>query len=252
VTQNGIVIRNTERADARVVRRLGAAGVATVHEAAGRTGLLQPYLRPIYPSARAAGTAVTVMCQPGDNLMVHLAVECCRPGDLLVVAVSSPSTDGFIGELLATSLRAQGVTAVVIDAGVRDVAMLRDMNFPVWARAVSAQGTVKATPGAVNVPVVCAGQLIEPGDPVVADEDGIVRVPARGAAEVADRAEARVRYEAQIKERLAGGEFGADLYGLRDLAVRQGIVFVDGSAGAGDHDGRPLLTPGQEAVVDGE
>lgn len=230
--QNGIVIRNIERADAQVVKRLEAAGVATVHEAAGRTGLLQPYLRPIYPGARAAGTAVTVMCQPGDNLMVHLAVECCRPGDLLVVAVSSISTDGFIGELLATSLRAQGVTAVVIDAGVRDVSVLRDMDFPVWARAVSAQGTVKATPGAVNVPVVCAGQLIEPGDPVVADEDGIVRVPARSAAEVADRAEARVRYEARIKEKLASGEFGADLYGFRDLAVAQGIIFVDGLAGA--------------------
>jgi 4-hydroxy-4-methyl-2-oxoglutarate aldolase len=230
--QNGIVIRNVERADAQVVKRLEAAGVATVHEAAGRTGLLQPYLRPIYPGARAAGTAVTVMCQPGDNLMVHLAVECCRPGDLLVVAVSSISTDGFIGELLATSLRAQGVTAVVIDAGVRDVSVLRDMDFPVWARAVSAQGTVKTTPGAVNVPVVCAGQLIEPGDPVVADEDGIVRVPARSAAEVADRAEARVRYEARIKEKLASGEFGADLYGFRDLAVAQGIVFVDGLAGA--------------------
>ncbi len=225
--RSGIVIRNIERADARMVKRLEAAGVATVHEAAGRTGLLQPYLRPIYPGASAAGTAVTVMCQPGDNLMVHLAVECCRPGDLLVVAVSSPSTDGFIGELLATSLRAQGVTAVVIDAGVRDVAMLRDMDFPVWARAVSAQGTVKATPGAVNVPVVCAGQLIEPGDPVIADEDGIVRVPADSAAEVADRAEARIRYEAQIKEKLEGGELGVDLYGFRDLARRQGIVYVD-------------------------
>lgn len=229
---SGIVIRNIQRADARVVKRLEAAGVATVHEAAGRTGLLLPYLRPIYPNARAAGTAVTVMCQPGDNLMVHLAVECCRPGDLLVVAVSSASTDGFIGELLATSLRAQGVTAVVIDAGVRDVSMLRDMNFPVWARAVSAQGTVKATPGAVNVAVVCAGQLIEPGDPVVADEDGIVRVPASSAAEIADRAEARVRYETELKEKLASGELGVDLYGFRDLARRQGIVYVDESPAA--------------------
>lgn len=248
--RSGIVIRNIERADPGVVSRLAAAGVATVHEAAGRTGLLQPYLRPIYPSARAAGTAVTVMCQPGDNLMVHLAVECCRPGDLLVVAVSSACTDGFIGELLATSLRAQGVTAVVIDAGVRDVAMLRDMDFPVWARAVSAQGTVKATPGAVNVPVICAGQLIEPGDPVVADEDGIVRVPAASAAEVADRSEARIRYEAQIKEKLAGGELGVDLYGFRDLARRQGIVWVDGSPGSEEPRLAPALTTDQEAAAD--
>lgn len=248
--RSGIVIRNIDRADAGVVKRLEAAGVATVHEAAGRTGLLHAYMRPIYPSARAAGTAVTVMCQPGDNLMVHLAVECCRPGDLLVVAVSSANTDGFIGEILATSLRAQGVTAVVIDAGVRDVAMLREMGFPVWARAVSAQGTVKASPGAVNVPVICAGQLIEPGDPVVADEDGIVRLPARIAAEVADRAEARVRYEAEIKEKLAGGELGVDLYGFRDLARRQGIVYIDDSPQAEDPGLTPLLASGQEAVVD--
>jgi 4-hydroxy-4-methyl-2-oxoglutarate aldolase len=250
VIKNGIVVRNVERADARVVKRLAATGVATVHEAAGRTGLLHPYLRPIYPNARAAGTAVTVLCQPGDNLMVHLAVECCRPGDLLVVAVSSASTDGFIGELLATSLRAQGVTAVVIDAGVRDVAVLREMEFPVWARGVSAQGTVKATAGAVNVPVVCAGQLIEPGDPILADDDGIVRVPALSAADVADRAEARVRYEAQLKEKLASGEFGADLYGLRDVALREGIVYVDGATAAEGYDLSPLLAPDQEAVQD--
>jgi 4-hydroxy-4-methyl-2-oxoglutarate aldolase len=248
--QNGIVIRNIDRADPEVVKRLEAAGVATVHEAAGRTGLLQAYMRPIYPGARAAGTAVTVMCQPGDNLMVHLAIECCRPGDLLVVAVSSPSTDGFIGELLATSLRAQGVRAVVIDAGVRDVGVLREMAFPVWARTVSAQGTVKATLGAVNVPVVCAGQLIEPGDPVIADEDGIVRVPACSAAEVADLAEARLRHEAQIKEKLANGELGADLYGFRDLALAAGICYLEQPPRADDHAPAPLPAPAREAVVE--
>jgi 4-hydroxy-4-methyl-2-oxoglutarate aldolase len=247
MNRSGIVIRNIGRADPGVVKRLEATGVATVHEAAGRTGLLQPYMRPIYPGARAAGTAVTVMCQPGDNLMVHLAIECCHPGDILVVAVSSPSTDGFIGELLATSLRAQGVTAVVIDAGVRDIAMLREMAFPVWARAVCAQGTVKATPGAVNVPVVCAGQLIEPGDPVVADEDGVVRVPACSAADVADRAEARVRHEAQIKEKLANGELGADLYGFRDLARAAGIRYLEEPPQAVVRAAAPLLAPAREA-----
>lgn len=226
MTQGTVVIRDIERADAASVKRLGAAGVATVHEAQGRVGLCQPYLRPIYPGGSVAGTAVTALCAAGDNLMVHLAVECCQPGDILVVGVTSECTQGFIGELLATSLRAHGVLAVVIDAGCRDVSVLKEMQFPVWSRAISAQGTAKSTPGAVNLPVVCAGQLVNPGDVIVADDDGVVCVAADDAGSVAEKSEDRIRREDGTREKLARGELGTDIYGYRELAGRLGITFV--------------------------
>jgi 4-hydroxy-4-methyl-2-oxoglutarate aldolase len=222
------VIRTVARADAEVAARLAAAGVASVHEAQGRSGLLDPTLRPILPDIRIAGPAVTAHCHPGDNLMVHLAVETCRPGDVLVVAMASANSDGMLGELLATSLRARGVIGVVIDAGVRDVAVLRAMRFPVWSRAISAQGTTKNAAGSVNVPVVCAGQLVRPGDVMVADDDGVVCVPAEAAIGVAERAEQRSANEATTREKLAKGELSVDLLGLRAVAARLGIAYDDG------------------------
>lgn len=227
MTLRNVVVRDVERADAEQVRKLGEAGVATVHETANKTGLTQPYLRPIYPGASVAGTAVTVLCQPGDNLMIHLALETCRPGDVLVVATTSDSTDGAVGELLATSMRARGVRGVVTDTGVRDVAELTRMRFPVWSRAVSAQGTFKATPGSVNVPVVCAGQLVHPGDAIVGDDDGVVRVPAGSVAEVVERSEQRIAKEQAVRKKLADGELGADIYGLRKVAAELGITYQD-------------------------
>jgi 4-hydroxy-4-methyl-2-oxoglutarate aldolase len=218
-----MVVRGHERADPEVVAALAAGGVATVHEAQGRSGLLLPRLRPIYDGATAAGSALTVLCHPGDNLMIHLAVELCRPGDVLVVAMTSENEDGLLGELLATSLRAHGVVAAILDCGVRDVAALREMRFPVWSRAVSAQGTTKSAAGSVNVPVVCAGRAVSPGDPIVADDDGVVCVPRTAAAEVARLVAERLRQEATTRQRLAAGELGADLHGLRDVAKRLGI-----------------------------
>lgn len=234
MTLRNVVVRNIQRADAGQVQKLGEAGVATVHEAANKTGLAHPALRPIYPGASVAGTAVTVLCQPGDNLMIHLAIETCRPGDVLVVATTSDSTDGAVGELLATSMRAHGVLGVVTDTGVRDVAELTESRFPVWARAVSAQGTFKATPGSVNVPVVCAGQLVRPGDAIVGDDDGVVRVPAESVSEVAERSEGRLAKEKATREKLAGGGLGADIYNLRETAAQLGIEYVDdpGDTGA--------------------
>jgi 4-hydroxy-4-methyl-2-oxoglutarate aldolase len=217
-----VVVHTIVRADQAAVARLAALGVTTVHEAQERRGLLDAAVRPIQQGVRLAGPAVTVLCQPGDNLMIHLAVEVCREGDVLVVAMASPSSDGVLGELLATSLRAHGVIAAIVDAGVRDVAELRAMRFPVWSRWISAQGTSKTHPGAVNRPIVCAGHLVSPGDVIVADDDGAVCVAARDAAEVAERAEQRAAHEDQLRERLAAGELSADLLGLRWPADRDG------------------------------
>ena len=222
-----VIVRSGGFPDPEAVTTLARVGVSTAHEAQGRTGMLAAYLRPIYPGRRIAGRAVTVLCHPGDNLMVHAAVEQVRPGDVLVVATSSPSTDGAIGELLATSLRAQGAIGIVLDAGIRDVAELTAMDFPVWSRAVSAQGTVKATPGSVNVPVVVAGALVNPGDVIVADDDGVVVVPRRTAPDVARKAAEREQNEATKREKLAGGVLGLDMYELRPLLDRLGVVYRD-------------------------
>ena len=221
------IVRNISRADADVIRALGQQGVATVHEAQSRTGLLRPYMRPIYPTARAAGSALTVLCQPGDNLMIHAAIEVCRPGDVLVVTTTSESTDGMFGELLAVSARAHGVVGLLIDAGVRDVADLTTMEFPVWAKAIHAQGTVKATAGSVNVPVVCAGAAIAAGDVIVGDVDGVVVVPRLAASEIARLGNERVAKEEKSRERLRRGELGLDFYGLRAKLTELGVKIVD-------------------------
>jgi 4-hydroxy-4-methyl-2-oxoglutarate aldolase len=221
------IVRKIPRADAATIASLGELGVATVHEAQGRTGLMRPYMRPVYPSARAAGSAVTVVCAPGDNMMVHAAIEVCQPGDLLVVTTTSDSTDGMFGDLLAVSARAHGIVGLVIEAGVRDTADLAAMAFPVWARAVSAQGTVKATPGWVNVPIVCAGATVHPGDVIVGDADGVVVVPRASADEAARLGNDRVTKEARTRERLRAGELGLDFYGLRSKLKDLGVVWVD-------------------------
>jgi 4-hydroxy-4-methyl-2-oxoglutarate aldolase len=221
------IVRNIRRADEGAIKTLGALGVATVHEAQGRSGLMRPYLRPIYPTAKAAGSAVTVLSQPGDNLMIHAAMEVCHPGDILVVTTTSESTDGMFGELLAVSCRAHGVVGLVIDAGVRDVADLTTMEFPVWSKAISAQGTVKATAGSVNVPVVCAGATVHPGDVIVADVDGVVVVPRALAAEIARLSEERVAKEEQSRQRLRNKELGLDFYGLRAKLTELGVTYVD-------------------------
>lgn len=221
------IVRKFARAEADVVKTLGDLGVATVHEAQARTGLMRPYMRPIYPDAKAAGTAITISCQPGDNLMIHAAIEFCQKGDILVVSTTSESTDGMFGELLAESARAHGVVGLIIDAGVRDVRDLTEMGFPVWAKAVSAQGTVKATAGSVNVPIVCAGAVVRAGDVIVADADGVVVVQRQTAAEVSQLAKDRFAKELKTRERLKAGELGMDFYGLRTKLAELGVRYVD-------------------------
>lgn len=221
------VVRSVDRAAPETIAVLRDAGVASTHEAAGRTGLLGPAVRARQAGTVIAGSAITVSCHPGDNLMIHAAVEVCLPGDVLVVTTTSPSTDGMFGDLLATSLIARGVLGLVIDAGVRDIAALREMNFPVWSRAVHAQGTVKASPGSVNVPVVAGGQLVRPGDLVVADDDGVLALPAATGRAVADAATKRIANERVKREQLASGTLGVDLYQLRPLLARLGVRYVD-------------------------
>ncbi len=222
-----VVVRNIKRADADLVKRLGALGTSTVHEAYGRSGLMKPYLRPVWAGGEAAGTAVTVLAHPGDNWMIHVAVEQCQPGDVLVVGCSADNTDGMFGDLLATSLMARGVKGLIIDAGARDARSLREMGFPVWSKAISAKGTVKASLGAVNVPVVCGGVNVIPGDAVIADDDGVVVVRPKDVADVVAKGEKRQADEEGKRKQLAAGQLGLDMYNMREALKKAGLVYVD-------------------------